>query len=169
MIEEKNRKAQEEIVGFVLVVVIVAIIFLVFLGIAVRQSEPVTQKESGDVSRFLESMMEYTTDCAIVSEYSYLSLGELVKECNSGTTCLYGGKSCDALKRTIQGAVEANWRIGPDRPIKGYLFNSTYSSESRAKEVLAMTKGNCTYERIGGEYEIPAYPGNIRVALEMCY
>ena len=53
-----NRKAQEEIVGFVLIVVIVAIIFLVFLGIMIRQPGEVTSKESRDVSQFLGSMME---------------------------------------------------------------------------------------------------------------
>lgn len=169
MIIKKNKKAQEEIIGFVLIVVLVAVIFLVFLGIVIRQNAPITQQESGDVSRFLESAMEYTTDCAVTSENAYLSLGELVKECNSGTSCLSGINSCEVLKRTAQGAIEANWKVGPDRPIRGYLLNSTYSSESRTKEVVIITKGNCSSERFGGEYWAPAYPGNIRTALDMCY
>jgi competence protein ComGC len=165
----KSKKAQEEIVGFVLVVVIVAVIFLVFLGITIRQKSPVTQRESGDVSQFIGSMMEYTTDCAITSDSAYISLGDAVRECYSGSVCRNSERSCDTLNRTLQGAIESNWKMGPDRPIKGYIFNSTYVSGNILRGILTIKKGNCTAERIGGEYLSPAYPGSVRSSLEMCY
>jgi hypothetical protein len=165
----KNKKAQEEIIGFVLIVVIVAVIFLVFLGIAIRRTSPITQQESRDVSQFLGSVMEFTSNCAISSENVYVNLGNLVRECYSGSRCLNGDDACTILNRTLQEAIESNWKMGLDRPVKGYLFNSTYSSESKTEEILIISKGNCTIERIGGEYLSPAYPGDIISSLEICY
>ena len=164
-----KKKGQEEIIGFVLIVVIVAIIFLIFLGISVRQQAPVTQKESGDVSQFLESMMTYTTECAIGSGTSFINLGGLVRECYSGSSCGSGENTCKILTKTIQETVESNWRIGADRPVKGYIFNATYSSEATRKNIAFISKGNCSTERIGAEHLSPAFPGNIRSALEICY
>lgn len=164
-----SKKAQEEIIGFVLVVVIVAVIFLIFLGLTVRQKSPITQKESGDVAQFLESVMDYTTRCAITSDRAYISLGMLVRECYSGSSCRAGENSCNMLTRTIQEAVESNWRVGVDRPVKGYRFNATYSSEAVMKNVVFIAKGNCTIERIGAEHLSPVYPGTIRSSLEICY
>lgn len=164
-----KRKAQEEIIGFILIVVLVAVIFLVYLGITIRQKAPITQKESGDVAQFLESLMDYTTGCAIGSDTSFISLGELVKECYSGSSCRDGENTCKILIRTIKETVESNWRIGADRPVKGYIFNSTYNSGTTMKNIAFESKGNCTSERIGAEHLSPAYPGNIRSSLEICY
>lgn len=164
-----RRKGQEEIVGFVLIVVIVAVIFLVFLGLFLRQRAPATAKESVDVSQFIESMMEYTSDCAVSYEPAFSSIGVLVKDCNSGSTCKSGEKACSVLNRTLKGAIESNWRYGPDRPVKGYTFNSTYVSDATVKPVLYLSAGNCSYNRMGGEYLSPAYPGTIRSRIEICY
>lgn len=164
-----NKKAQEEIIGFVLIVVIVAVIFLIFLGISLRNQAPVTQREGGDVSQFLESVMEYTSSCAISSESAYLSIGELVKECYSGSTCRSGTGSCLVLRQMLQEIIETNWKIGADRPVKGYVFNATYVSEATKKDVMLLTKGECKTEKIGAEMPISAYPGNIETSLQICY
>jgi competence protein ComGC len=165
----KNKKGQEEIIGFVLIVVIVAIIFLIFLGIFIRQKAPATQKESTDVYQFLQSMMEYTSDCAISYEPAFSNLGTLVKDCNADSMCKSGESACNTLNRTLRGAIESNWKIGPSTPYKGYVFNATYSSDSRVKEVMFITAGNCSRTgRIGAEYLSPAYPGTIASSLEIC-
>ena len=165
---KKQKKAQEEIVGFVVVVVIVAIIFLVFLGISTRRESPATRKDSGDVSQFLASAMEYTSSCAIVSDFAYINLGNVIRECYSNSKCRSEEDACHVLNRTLQEVIDSNWKIGADRPIKGYIFNATYRSESRAETFIIVSKGTCTSERIGAEYLMPAYPGNIRSSLEMC-
>lgn len=164
-----KRKGQEEIVGFVVIVVIVAVVFLVILGLYVRQKAPTTQKESVDVGQFLDSAMEYTSDCRIRASQPYFSLGELIRECYARSECVDGEDSCGVLNRTLQEIIENNWRYGPDRPSKGYIFNSTYSSDFRTEEVLFITKGNCTIERIGAEYLTPARPsGSITSSLQIC-
>jgi hypothetical protein len=163
-----RKKAQEEIIGFVLIVVIVAIIFLVFLGIFARQKAPVTQKESTDVSQYLESMMEYTSDCAISYVPAFSNLGTLVKDCDSKFMCQSGKSACETLNRTLREAIEMTWKIGADRPIKGYIFNASYVSDSTARDVMFIMEGKCSSNRMGAEYLSPAYPGTIRSSLEIC-
>jgi len=165
-----KKKGQEEIVGFVVIIVLVAVVFLVILGLYLRQKAPATQKESIDVKQFLESAMEYTSDC--ITGPTYLSLGELVRECydNADSMCSSEESSCGVLNRTLEGLIETNWRYGPDRPFKGYIFNSTYSSSgSYGEEVLFIAKGNCTIGRIGAEHPIPVLPtGSVSNSLEIC-
>lgn len=163
------RKGQEEILGFVLIVVIVAVVFLIFLGISVRQGAPATQKEGADVNQFLRSTMEYTTACTVSYEPNYLNMGGLLRECFLGSTCRSGERACDVLSRAMEDVIETNWKIGPDRPVQGYILNSSYISESSQKEVFAISKGKCAGEKIGGEDIFPVYPGNIRTSLQICY
>jgi hypothetical protein len=164
-----GKKGQEEIVGFVLIVVLVAIIFLVFLGIYLRQKTPINQKESKDVSQFLESAMEYTTECAVGAEPDYSSLGRLVKDCQSRAICKPSGReACDILKETISKAVESSWNIGVDSPNKGYIFNATYKSDYANENIIFISKGTCSVNMIGGDYFVPAFSGTIVNSLTIC-
>ena len=167
-----KKKGQEEIVGFVVIVVLVAVIFLVILGLYIRQKAPVTQKESKDVEQFLGSVMEYTSDCSTGEPPRYFSLGQLVRECYDHTGCDgIDDDSCGVLNRTLQEVIDANWKIGPENPSKGYIFNSTYhpSSGSGTDGVLFMEAGNCTGERIGAEHLSPVPPsGSIISSLVIC-
>ena len=82
----KSKKAQEEIVGFVLIMVIVAVGFLIFLGFNLRQGITTTE-ESFDLHQFLESSMEYTTECSLRYEKDLAKLGDLFESCYFGKTC----------------------------------------------------------------------------------
>ena len=164
-----NRKGQEEMVGFVLIIVIVAVIFLVFLAIFARRDAPATQRESQDVSQFLESLMEYTSDCAVSYEPAFSKVGELIRNCNDNSNCKDGKTACEALDLTVNGAIEANWAIGPDKRFKGYIFNSTYSSSSFTNQITFIEAGNCTSGNIIGAEDLsPAYPGTITSSLRIC-
>lgn len=167
-LEKKSKKGQEEIVGFVLVVVLVAVVFLVFLGISLRQKAPVTEKESGDVYQFLESAMQFSSECVISSEPAFLNLGELVKSCYSGANCISGKSACEVLEKTAREIVESSWKVGADRAVKGYVFNSTYSSEIRNEEIMFISRGNCSFNMVGAEYFFSAHPGTITVSLKIC-
>ncbi len=114
----KLKKGQAEIVGFVLIIVIVAVVFLVFLGISLRKSvADVT--ESRDVYQFLESGMEYTTSCVTSFYPDYRKLGELFDECWSRSDCLDGKNSCEVLNETLKNVLENSWLIGENRPFQG--------------------------------------------------
>ncbi len=165
-----NRRGQEEIVGFVLIVVIVAVIFLVFLGITLRKAPPATEKDSRDAYQFLESLTSYTTDCAVSYEPAFSDIGDLTRECYSGSICLSGLSACQVLNRTLQETIMSSWKVNPNGPVKGYLFNSTYSSsQSRGKEIMMVKMGNCTGRIIGAENFFAAPPGRITNTLKICY
>ena len=53
-----NKKAQEEMVGFVLIVVIVAIIVVIFLGISLRNSEGDIGDESEKIGSFINALSQ---------------------------------------------------------------------------------------------------------------
>ena len=84
-----SKKAQEEMVGFALIIIIVAVILLVFLAISLNKSK---KEDLGDneVNSFIQSFLSYTTSCGEYSD-SYYSIQKLITECvNYESNCLDG-------------------------------------------------------------------------------
>ena len=165
-----RKRGQEEIMGFVMIVVVMAIVFLIFLGIFIRRPADPSLQESKDISRFLESMMQYTSRCAISYEPDYSDIGDLMAECYDNPTkgCLNGESVCDVLNSEIKAIIDKSWQVGEDRPVRGYILNSTYTSGSRVKEVLSLSEGDCSGSMQGAEHLIPAFPGTITSTLRLC-
>lgn len=165
-----NKKAQEEIVGFVLIVVIIAIVAVIVLGIVIRQT-PSTNQESKDIYQFLESIMEYTTTCSVSYEPDYLILSELIFECHEGLSrCLSNEDPCDSLNKTLSSLLDSSFLVIEGSALKGHEFNSLYKTNSTEKEVIILKKGTCkeTAQK-GSEILIAAYPGTISNTLRLCY
>ena len=164
-IKIKGNKAQHEIVGFILIVVIVVVIGLFMLVFYLRQ-EPV-RYESLDVQNFLQSSMLYTTECAISTEP--INLQELIKNCHKNRECSNNKTACFVLNETISEIIHGSWLISSETPVKAYLFDIYYKEDSIKEEILRINKGNCTGSRTGAEYLIHQYPGNIVASMEICY
>jgi hypothetical protein len=156
-----SRRAQEEIVGFVLVILLVSVVFLVFLGISFRSDSSVGQ-ESIEIYQFLESVMEHTSECAIGFEPDFSSLGELLEECNEGRRCVNGKDACDVLNESLRSVLDASWNIGPEATIKGYEFSSVYSE---SEIIVSFTKGECGGRFRGSEY----LKSEIVSSLKICF
>ena len=166
-----NKKGQEEMVGFVLIVILVSVVFLVFLGIFVNKNKVAVQSESVEIYQFLESIMEYTTDCAISYEPDYSNIKELILECYSGSICLSEKQACAVLNETLSEILSASWLVGEERDQKGYIFKADYSTNLTNAEIIRIDNGQCTNSTSvrGSEYIYPAYPGNIKSSLKICY
>ncbi len=160
-----NKKAQEEIVGFVIVVVIVAVVFLILLGIFLR-SESNESVESREVYQFLESLMEYSIECE--EDSSYLGIEDLIQECYEGGNC-NEKDSCEVLNSSLKSILEVAWPIGDDRPFKGYIFKANYEINTTSKSIVEIKKGDCAESSIGAETISQAFPGSIVTSLEVCY
>jgi hypothetical protein len=163
-----GRKAQEEMVGFVMIVVIVAIISLVFLGIAFRQPGSGIGRESKDLSHFLTSTMQFTTDCSI--NYAPSSVGDLIRRCaeSAATTCDSSTSNvCSAAQETIQNILQASWDVGANSPYKGYKFESFYNSTNK-ETVVSISEGNCSSNFITSEYLMSGYSGTIISSFKLC-
>jgi len=132
---KNNKNGQEEMVGFALIIIIVAVILLVFLVLSLRNQKEV-KIESYEVSGFLSSMLQYTSDCE--NNNGYITMKEMIIACSNGETCLNEKNSCEVLNKTISDMTFAAW--GPKNNVKGW--NLTINSNE--KELIGMSYGNKT-------------------------
>ena len=132
-------------VGFGLIVIIVAVILLVFLGISLRS--PVKEVvESYEVDSFIQAFLQYDTDCAETYETDYLSIKDLIFSCSSEESCLDERNSCEVLNSTLKEITGESWKIEGDRPVKGYELKIL----SNGEEILSFKEGNMTNNYKGG-------------------
>ena len=171
--QDKLKRGQEEIVGFVLIVVLVVIVLVIFLGIQLRNLKP-QQRESEVIYQFLESSMEQTSNCTLSTGASYLALDDLIRECHeTGSSCVSGESSCNSADKTFKSLVNGSFAVGPSYPYKGYDVSALYvvnaSGQPQIGSVLNITSGNCSGTYVGNSYWIPEFPGSIIVRAKLCF
>ena len=143
----RNKRGQEEMVGFALIIIIVSVILLVFLGFSLRNSEKDTV-ESYEVESFIQSFLQYTTDCRD-RRNDVLTIEELISECNDLEKCSDDRNTCKVLDSALNEIAKESWKIGFDRPIKGYELNIS----SQSKQILSINEGNKTLNSKGAVQE----------------
>ena len=156
----KNKKAQEEMIGFGLIIVVVAVILLIFLGFALRK--PPVKVESYEVESFIQASLQYTTDCR--NNLEYRSIQDLIFDCYNKEKCLDERESCDVLKSNLKKIAEESWKI-KDRPIKGYELKIT----SKNQELLSIKQGNFTGNYKGGVQDFSRAGNLIEVSFTSYY
>jgi hypothetical protein len=132
-----NRKAQEEMIGFALIIVIVSVILLIFLSFSLNKPGK-ENVESFEVESYIQSFLQYTTSCNDGS--SYLDVRELIFECMGKESCQNGELSCSVLESTLKDISKESWKIGEEYPVKGYELKIETSEE----EILFIEEGNKT-------------------------
>lgn len=162
-----NNKAQEEMVGFVMIMIVVAVIMLVFLAIWLRQDNTDTKTSSVEVSQFLDAFLEYTTDCARY-DTSYLSVDELITLCRDERPCPAGideGKNtCDILHDTAKEIIESSWTFSNTSREKSYYFNITQENSGTFRELTSLG-AYCTGTTRG---DSKPRSSNIEIVLDIC-
>lgn len=140
MRKNKSTHAQEEMVGFALIIILVAVILLVFLAFSL--SKPKTEAtESYEVNSFLQSTLQYTTACQTSSGIKkFNTIQDLVFECDLKNKCSNEEDSCKILNETLTGLLKESWPTGENRPNKGYelIINS------EEELILNIQEGNLT-------------------------
>ena len=161
-----KRKGQEEMVGFVAIVVLVAIIGIVMLGIVLR-NKPV-ESSSVETYQLLESMMEVTTDCSLDSNGN-ARIRDLFEPCLNGNICIDGKDSCIALNDSVKIVLSNALFKGNETNIR-YMFEVRLISNSTKSQIITSRNvGNCTGRDVSGAlYPLPAEFGRIDVSLKMC-
>jgi Ni,Fe-hydrogenase I cytochrome b subunit len=148
----KNKRAQEEMVGFALIIIIVAVILLVFLGFFLTR--PNTQSvQSYETENFVQSMLQTSTQCQ--DFYGYLSVQDLIYLCSSQALCSDDEDSCAVLSSTLTGILNKSWTVGQGSAIKGYVLNITSSNG----EISSITLGNITSNSEGTSQGLPSKNG----------
>lgn len=157
MIKRKfNRKGQEEIVGFVIIIALVSVIVLVLLSFMLTKKE-VAAVESYEVESFIQSLLQYTTDCETYTEF--LSFQKLITYCDKEGVCLDDENSCDKLNFIAKEIIENSWNVNDESAVKGYEFK-IFNEEG---EMFALNEGNKTanykgnyqdFVRSGEDYKV---------------
>ena len=142
------KRAQEEMVGFALIIILVAVILLVFLGFSLRNQDR-DAVESYEVESFIQSFLHYTSDCR--DNLEFLSVQKLISGCSNDVRCLDERSTCEVLEPILEGIVEESWKIGADRPVKGYELKIN----SFENEILKINKGNITSNSKGSVQFLP--------------
>ncbi len=141
-------KGQEEIVGFGLIIIIVAVVLLVFLSISLRNTDRETV-ESFEIESFIQAFLQHTSDCRRADNLDFLSVQRLIFSCNSGDNCLDGKDTCGVLNETLKDILDESWKVGEDRPIKGRKLEILSNGEN----LLFIEEGNMTSNSKGAVQE----------------
>ena len=158
----KNRKAQEEIVGFSLIIIIVAVILLFFLFFALRNNDT-ESVQSYEVESFIQASLQYTTQCE--DNFGQVSLQELIFECNNERLCADGQEACTVLDAELNGILEESWPVGANRPVKGYDLMIFANN----RQILNITEGNITGESKGSVQSFVRNFDSINMSLVVYY
>jgi len=154
-----KKKAQEEMIGFAMIIIIVAVILLIFLSISL--SKPQESVQNYQVQSFLQSIFPYTTDC-IGDSGNFRSVRELIFDCENSKICSNEVSSCDYLETTLIEIIEESWKTGEERPIKGYVFEVLVDDTV----VLEITEGNMTQNSKGA---IQVFPQGVDLLFNTYY
>ena len=137
---KKNKKAQEEMIGFALIIILVSVILLVFLAFSLNK--PKTEAtESYEVNSFLQATLQYTTTCqASLGIEKFNTIQDLIFECDLKNKCSDNQDTCKVLNETLTDILRESWPTGEDRPNKGYELMINTGEES----ILDIQEGNLT-------------------------
>ena len=143
-----KKRAQEEIVGFALIMIIVAVILLIFLGIYLGSSKEETL-ESYEVESFMQSIRQYTSDCQ--DYHGPLDVEDLLGDCKIQNFCLDGRSTCNVLNSTLKEILKKSWKIKGDRPLKGYSLIIIAEDSN----LIVIQEGNLTNNYKGSAQYLP--------------
>ena len=127
-------------VGFALIIIIVAIILLVFLSIYLR-NQSTTVVQSFEIQNFILSFLQYTTDCQ--NNLEFLPINKLISDCyiDNNMVCENGQNACEVLKSSVKDIMDKSWNTNEGSMYKGYYLNIVINNES---SMLNISKGQTT-------------------------
>lgn len=157
-----DKKGQQEIVGFVLIVVLVMVGLMVFLIISVRDTGE--GEAAVGVSNTLDVLMRMTTDCAISYVPDYDEFEDLFKSCYVGDSCSNLNMSaCAYLNESFGDVVSALMESEGDVGAWDVWF-----SVKDGAGILKWGNGNCTGRVDGAQKSIVSGSDSLVVRMSVC-
>jgi hypothetical protein len=156
-------RGQQEIVGFVLIVVVVMVALMVFLIISVRDSGE--DVDSVGVANMLDVLIKTTSDCAVVAEPKYDSFEDLFKSC-------YDDESCSNLERSACEYLNESLGVVVSSMVKSEAMIGAWEvdfSVRDGKGILKWDEGNCTGSFSGASRTIVSGGRSLVVRMRACY
>jgi len=172
-----TRKAQEEMVGFILIVVLVAIAGVVFLGISLRGGEE-NRDNSNKIYSLLGGLSQITTACEI-PDTNLKSVRELIRECSEGkicdvcegSTCGSSSSACEVLENTLKEAMVSSYAVTDKSYAKYYNLTLYYAFDNKEliKPILAGPQGNCNGQKLFNNRPFGSEGDRVIMSLEVCF
>jgi len=156
------KKGQQEIVGFVLIVVLVVVGLMVFLVVSLRDS-PVNE-DSVVVGNVLDAVMKHTTECAIVYEPDYDNFEDLFKSCYLGDRCKnLEVSACDYLNESLSSVVGD--LMASDASVGFYELDFFVSD---GEGLLRISDGNCSGSISAAQRKIISGSDSLVIRMKIC-
>ena len=160
-----KNKGQQEMVGFILIVVLVMIGMMVFLVISFRTSPD--EIDSLEVSNMLSAIMTHTTECAIPAVPYYETFEDLFKSCYENDDCSGIGQSaCDYLNETLIEVLED--LVASEATVSAYQFDFSVADDGGQEGLLKIVEGDCVGSVLGAQRKISAGSEDLIVRLKLC-
>jgi len=157
-----NKRGQEEMIGFAVIIIMVSIIILVFFSFSMNKSDG-DLVESYELESFLQSALQYHTSCYY--NWKYIDVKDLIFRCSNQQICEDNIDPCVELNNTLKDIVGESWKVEGDRPVKGYEMN-IFSNE---EELLGFNKGNITNNYKGTSIPYTKSGTSIEILLKVYY
>jgi hypothetical protein len=139
-----SKRAQQEMVGFVLIVVMVIVALFVFLIINVGQKDILEADDGAQnlADNILSSIMKTTTGCAPISEPDFDVVSELFQSAYENKRCNnIGVMAEDYLNETISEIMESV--SSTEATITEYELDYSVRDDVGQSLVLRVRAGNC--------------------------
>lgn len=144
-----NKRAQEEMFGFVIIVVLVIIIGVILFVFSLKEKPLDTTQKQAMADDFNHVLLSYTTDCK-GTDNARMNIKKLIEECKIRPSYKCNGLDegyCNYLNKTLTNITKnllGNETIG-DKFIKGYELRVYPLQEN-----ITISRGNTTLT--GGSY-----------------
>lgn len=162
-----KKKGQQEMVGFVLIVILVVIGLMVFLIISTRSGDE--DVKSVEVANMLNALMKHTTDCAVVYVPDYDSFEDLFKSCHQGDRCSnlgVGVSACDYLNESLRAVMEG--MFATEANIDAYQLDFFVKDDEGQQRLLQILEGNCTGAVSAAQRSVVAGSDSLVIRLRVC-
>ncbi|MBT7102226.1 hypothetical protein HN935_01820 [archaeon] len=160
-----NKRGQQEIVGFVLIVVLVVVGLMVFLIMSLRDSPEAV--ESLEVENMLDALMKHTTECAIVYEPAYDDFEALFKSCHQIDQCSNLEKSaCGYLNESLLSVVDA--MMESEAAVSYYQVDFLVKDDIGEEGKLRISGGNCTGSVSAAQRSIVSGSDSLVIRMKVC-
>lgn len=149
------KRGQSEMVGFAIILIIVAVLILIFIAFSVKK--PNTDfVESYEVESFLQSFLEVTTNCTQNYNPNYVPMKEALLMCTKSRKCYNGEDPCDIFNETAKDILKESWIINEATKTRGYSLNVTFKGEDlfsiQGSNVTVSSRG--AIQKFEGDLEI---------------
>ena len=163
----KKKLAQEEMVGFALIMIIVMIIVLIILGFALTRSKGVEEKDF-QLTGFIEASLQVTTDCKFNDEF--LTIRGMVHQCNQRQKCDGSYRDiCSELSKNFKEIITQSFNPSNESYVRGYTLQFRKVGEIEEDITPPISGGQQTKTVRGGYGEFIRGTNNYRIYLTNYY